>query len=97
MGWHGSSWMMGDGWGGPGWMMIFDGLFWLVLLALGVAGIVWLVRAARLGGLDLMSVERTYPALEILEQRYARGEINREEYLEKKEDLLGRGSAARPP
>jgi len=26
----------------------------------------------------------------VLEERYARGEINREEYLQKKNDILGR-------
>ena len=29
------------------------------------------------------------PGLDILEERYAKGEINREEYLEKKKDLGG--------
>jgi hypothetical protein len=38
-----------------------------------------------------------YPALELLEQRYARGEINREEYLEKKGDMLRPGGAAPAP
>ena len=27
--------------------------------------------------------------LDVLEQRYARGEINRDEYLQKKQDLVG--------
>ena len=30
-------------------------------------------------------------ALDILEQRYARGEIGRDEYLQKKNDLMNRG------
>jgi uncharacterized membrane protein len=34
-------------------------------------------------------VERRSPGLETLEQRYARGDITRDEYLEKKADLLG--------
>ena len=103
---HGSGWMMGDGsgWGGSGWMMIFGGLFWLVLLALGVAGVMWFVGASRRRGQPSTPAdppptiaERNYPPLEILEQRYTRGDINRTEYLEKKDDLLRRGDATPAP
>jgi putative membrane protein len=90
--------MMGFGYGhGSGLMMIFGGLFWLVLLALGVAGAVWFVRGSRRRGPDMPTVERNYPALEILEQRYARGEVNREEYLEKKKDMLRTAGADPAP
>jgi putative membrane protein len=90
--------MMGFGYDhGSGWMMIFGGLFWLVLLALGVAGAVWFVRGSRCGEPDMPTVERNYPALEILEQRYARGEVNREEYLEKKKDMLRTAGADPAP
>jgi|GEM_PF-6876535 len=58
------------------WMMIFGGLFWLVLVVLGAAGAVRFVRASRRRGLDVPTAGRNYPALEILEQRYAHGEIN---------------------
>ena len=34
-------------------------------------------------------VERRSSALDVLEERYARGEINRDEYLEKKRDITG--------
>jgi putative membrane protein len=33
------------------------------------------------------SLEQRFPALEALEERYARGEISREEYLQKKRDI----------
>lgn len=96
---RGMGWMMGDGsgWGGSGGMMIFGGLFWLVLIGLGVAGVMWFVRASPRRGPLSTSPERAYSALEILEQRYARGEINRSEYLEKKDDLLRRGGATPAP
>jgi putative membrane protein len=93
---HGSDWMMGNV-NGTGWMMIFGGLFWLVLLALGVAGAVWFVRSTRRRGPDIPMAERDYPAVDILEQRYARGEINREEYLEKRNDMLRPGGTAPAP
>lgn len=89
--------MMGNGWDRMGGMMIFGGLFWLVLLALGVAGAVWLFGGARRRDRDVPMAKRNDPALEILEQRYARGEINREEYLEKKSDMLRPGGAVPPP
>ena len=79
-------------WGnGHGWMMHGDGMgfgfiVWLVILAAIIAGAVWFVRAqSRASSQKLL--ERRSPALEVLEERYARGEINREEYLQKKRDI----------
>jgi uncharacterized membrane protein len=34
-------------------------------------------------------MERQSSGFDVLEERYARGEINREEYLEKKRDISG--------
>ena len=78
--------MMGGGaggWVGPLMMMII----WVIILALAVAAVVWFVRST--------THATTYPpqrmgrsrGLELLEERYARGEINREEYMQKKADL----------
>jgi putative membrane protein len=50
-----------------------------------IAGLVLLVRAR--GG--RVSERTGRRALEILEERYARGEIQREEYLQKRRDLEG--------
>jgi putative membrane protein len=59
-----------------------------IILTIVVAGILWLVWS--------LSAERTQnrlgrrsPALDALEQRYASGEIDRDEYLQKKRDLGG--------
>ena len=72
--WHyGSETMSSWGW------ILFHGLFWLVVLALLGRLIVLLTR----------QTERRRPALDALEDRYARGEIKRDEYLEKKRDILG--------
>ena len=75
--------MMGWGlmsWFGP-WGMI---LFWVLIVLL----IVWLVKGL---GSSKGSTGAVKPAEEsalgILKRRYARGEINKEEYLEKKKDL----------
>ncbi len=67
------------GWGGGGFGMII----WFVILIAIVAGIIWLLRS---GGGQLRLPRRS-SALDILEERYARGEINRDEYLEKKQDM----------
>jgi putative membrane protein len=64
--------------GSWGWML-FHGLFWLVVLALLGRAIVLLMR----------QTARRPPGLDVLEERYARGEINRDEYLEKKRDIRG--------
>ncbi len=59
----------------------FGGLLILVVVA---AGIFWLVRSGtfnRRGGAS--------SGLAVLEERYAKGEVSREEYLQKKADLSG--------
>lgn len=71
--------MMGPYWHGMGWGMPFGGLFSLLFLILILVA---LYRV--LGG---QGGKRRSDALGILEQRYAKGEIQREEYLEKKRDL----------
>ena len=72
---NGSGW--GMGFGGPG-MLLFLIVVGLVVVMLGR----WL-------GSDSTgrSDGRTKNALEILEERYARGEIGREEFEQKKHDL----------
>ena len=64
------------GWGIWGWLMM--PLFWGGLILL----VVWLVR--EVGGASSNQPNR---ALEILKERYAKGEINKEEFESKKKDL----------
>ncbi|MEM5433606.1 SHOCT domain-containing protein, partial [Cupriavidus oxalaticus] len=59
-----------------------------VILVAIVAGVVWLVRTAAQPGAHQFSA-RPSPGLQLLEERYARGEINRDEYLQKKQDISG--------
>ena len=70
------------GYGAWGWMAVVNGVFWLALLALAVA-LVW--RPA--GGPHRTQAPRA-SGLDILQERYARGEIQREEYLQKRKDIL---------
>lgn len=70
----------GDGWGymfGGGILML---LFWVAVIAL----IVWLVLAALRRGPAIGGRS----ALDILEERYARGEIDREDYEARRQDLM---------
>ena len=70
---------------GVGWMGLM-GLFWLVVIGL----VVWAFAAAanRHGEIGPSGqIGGTESALEILKKRYAKGEINKAEYEEKKKDL----------
>jgi putative membrane protein len=61
--------------------------FWGGLLALNFLGIRWLLRQSANDRRDVPSSEDT--ALELLRQRYARGEIDSTEYEERKRMLGG--------
>jgi len=80
-GWGHGPWMMGGY--GMGW---FGGIFMLIFWIAVVIGIVflirWLVQSTR-GG-----VGSSESALEILKRRYAKGEIDKKEFEQKKKDLL---------
>jgi putative membrane protein len=59
-----------------------------IILMLAVIGVLWLVYA--LGAARTQNrLGRRSAGLEALEQRYARGEVSRDEYLEKKRDISG--------
>lgn len=75
-----------DGWMGGGFGIFFMIVFWgLVILAI-IALIRWLSADwGALRGGPPAPPRKT--ALEILEERYAKGEIDREEFQRKKQDL----------
>ncbi len=79
------SWMTG-GWGGGWFGMIIMILFWILIAAGAVALIRWIARGA--GGTDTTAWRPGTNALAILENRYARGEISRDEFEAKKRDIL---------
>jgi len=73
-------WGSYGGWG-MGFGMVFMLLFW-VLVILGIAALIrWMTTQSPNRN------SRDKSALEILQERYARGEIDREEYEQKKRDL----------
>jgi len=74
---------------GPFWL---HDLFWLLIVVALVAGAILVVRAL----LHRPYPQRPWqapwqqsPAIHELNLRYARGEINRDEYLQRRADLLG--------
>jgi putative membrane protein len=78
--WNG---MMGWGW------TPFHGVFALLLLVIAIAAGVALVRFISGSGGSPGSADRRSRALDLLEERYAKGEIERDEYLQKKGDIGG--------
>ena len=73
------------GWGGWGMGWIFMIIFWGLI----IVGLIFLIRW--LAGLSRSrpSYDKTQDsALDVLRQRYAKGEINKEEFDQKKRDLM---------
>lgn len=73
-------WPYGGGWMGFGW--IFMLFFW----ALIILGVIALLRWLGMSCNGHRQAPRKTP-LDILQERYARGEIEREEYEQKRRDL----------
>jgi len=83
--WHMGRWMMG-GWG-TGWFgMIFMLLFWGLIIVGLVFLIRWLIQST--GDRGYSGVSMGSNAMDILKERYARGEINRDEFESMKKNLL---------
>ena len=81
--WHGSMhpmWWMWSTWGIG--MMLMMLVFWGLVIVGLVVGIRWLMRGPR-----PLSADR---ALDILRERYARGDIGKDEFDAKLKDLRGR-------
>lgn len=79
-------WHFGDG---MGWWMVFGSL-WMLLFWGAIIGLVaWaIVRLTRKGDSSRDTGERS--ALDIARERYARGEITRDEFQQIKKDLTQR-------
>lgn len=69
----------------PGWGVWGAGI-WIAILVLIIVAIVYLIRYLQDKGREGRTQEET--PLDILKKRYARGEIDRKEFEEKKRDLV---------
>ncbi len=74
------------GWGGWLWGLVTL-VFWLLILAGIVLLVLWGIRAYRRWEAT-SSGAGTSRALEILKERYARGELTREQYEQMRRDIL---------
>jgi len=83
--WHMGRWMMG-GWGTGWFSMIFMLLFWGLIIAGLVFLIRWLIQST--GDRGYSGVSMGSNAMDILKERYARGEISRDEFESMKKNLL---------
>ncbi len=75
-------------WSDWGWLGPLHFVVPLLFWGLIIAAIIFVVRRVRSGDQASLVGHRS-AGLELLEQRYARGEINRDEYLQKKADIAG--------
>jgi putative membrane protein len=83
--------MIGHGfWAGPGWGLIG----FLVMVAFWVLVVMIIIGLVRGGGTRRGVASSS---VRILEERYARGEIDREEFMERRRYLLGESSTGAPP
>jgi putative membrane protein len=84
--WRGyGDWNMGPGMMG-GWGMGFMLIFWVLVIVGLVFLVKWLIQSTK--GESGRILGNSPRALDILKERYARGEIDKNEFEEKKKDLL---------
>lgn len=84
---YGPGGMMGGGWYGMGW---FGGIFMIIFWILIIVGIVVLIKwvSTMSKGTPVQGGgQQEDSAIEILRRRYAKGDITKEEFEEKKKDL----------
>ena len=70
-------------WGNQGFMGGFMWIFWIAIIVGIIFLVKWIVQQSRPGG-----QQHGENSLEILKKRYARGEIDKEEYDRIRKDLL---------
>jgi putative membrane protein len=86
--WGGYGWGMGPGMGWGYGMGGFSSIIMIAFWVAAIVGVIFLIRwlVVSTGGSGRLGRSED-SALEILKRRYARGEINKEEFEEKKKDL----------
>ena len=80
------TWSMHDGWY---WWMPFHGVLSLLMVGVVVGGSIFLIRFLWQGSASSGATPSQSAAIDQLDGRYARGDIDRDEYLQRKRDLTG--------
>jgi putative membrane protein len=65
-------------------------MFWLLVLALFGVVVISIIGSSSPKGVPVLSAAGRFGNLDLLEQRYMRGEIGRDEYLLKRRDIYDR-------
>jgi putative membrane protein len=88
---YGPGWGMMGGWGGYGGYGYgpLHLIVWIVIIVAIIAFCAWMMRSMCMPGMRRHMPPGRSSGLDVLEERYARGEINRDEYLQKKKDIGG--------
>ena len=81
---YGPDWGMMGGWSGGAFNMII----WPLVIAVLVVGVIWFMRSPSYLGAARSQLPRA-SGLDNLEERYARDEISRDEFLKKKQEISG--------
>ncbi|MCZ7559808.1 MAG: SHOCT domain-containing protein [Burkholderiaceae bacterium] len=82
-------WYGTDGWGWTWGIGMVHGLLWWVFVILGIVLLLRLLARGTGSGAAAPPPAPPETALDILKKRYARGEIDRAEFEEKRRDLQG--------
>ena len=86
MGYYMGPRFFGAGWGGH---WLWGVLAWVLIIVGAYYVVRWLTGDLAPGNRPLRTTGPNSPALDVLRERYVKGEISREEFLEKKQDLEG--------
>ena len=87
-------WWSDGGWGAGAWVAM--SLMMLVFWGLLAVAVYWIVRSARSQPNRVMPASPTATADQLLAERFARGEIDADEYAQRRAVLHGPGPGPRP-
>ncbi len=75
------NWGIPASWIGWGWLMLFVSLLFLAGIIIGsIFLVIWAIRRMRFMGITSSNSNRSLTAKEILQARFARGELTQEQY-----------------